>query len=104
MLQLRVNELEKRVAELEYKVSCQQEDMQKVYNNFTTFTQNCIDYFNSANQTMQIHTKMINDLTELDKIAIEKESNKKDTRASGSFILTLLLAGALAFIAGYHAF
>lgn len=104
MLQLRVNELEKRVAELEYIVDRQQEDTQKMYNNFTAFTENCIDYFNSATQTMQIQTKMINDLTELDKIAIEKESNKKDTRTSGSFILPLLLAAALAFIAGYHAF
>lgn len=77
MLQLRINELEKRVAELEYQVARQQEDMQTMYNNMTHFTQNSIDYFNSANQTMQIHTKMINDLTELKKMDVDRPKPKK---------------------------
>lgn len=79
MLQLRVNELEKKVSdleklikELEYQVACQHEDMRKMYENTNHFTQKSIDYFNSANQTMQIHTKMINDLTELKKMDIVK--------------------------------
>lgn len=85
MLQLRVKELESLVQELESRIR-EQDDLLNEY------VSKSINYANSVNKTLQLHTDMINSLTTLS----AKGSPPKKTNINLFVLLSIIvIAGGL---------